>query len=99
MNKNLLLGPKDPAENIRRIGEVAKLFTMAGVITLTAVISPTGGADRERPPRALLGTGANSSRSIVEPRPIEVCEARDPKACTRKARAGQLKAYGNRTTP
>lgn len=89
LNKNLGFSAEDRAENIRRIGEVAKLFTNAGVIALTAFISPYR-ADR------------NAVRSLLEPgefieifvdTPIEICEARDPKGLYKKARAGQLKGF------
>jgi adenylylsulfate kinase len=89
LNKNLGFSAEDRAENIRRIGEVAKLFTNAGVITLTAFISPYR-ADRNAV-RALLGAG--EFVEVFMDTPIEICEARDPKGLYKKARAGQLKGF------
>ena len=71
------------------ICEVAKLFTSAGVITLTAFISPYR-ADRHAV-RALLGPG--EFIEIFMDTPLAVCEARDPKGLYKKARAGQIKAF------
>lgn len=89
LNKNLGFSAEDRAENIRRIGEVAKLFTNAGVIALTAFISPYR-ADRNAV-RALLGPG--EFIEIFMNTPIEICESRDPKGLYKKARAGQLKGF------
>ena len=89
LNKNLGFSAADRAENIRRIGEVGKLFASAGMITLTAFISPYL-ADRNAA-RALLGDG--EFIEIFVDTPIEVCEARDPKGLYKKARAGQLKGF------
>ena len=89
LNKNLGFSAEDRAENIRRIGEVAKLFTNAGVLALTAFISPYR-ADRNAV-RALLGPG--EFIEIFMDTPIEICEARDPKGLYKKARAGQLKGF------
>src|SRR5215831_7617971 len=89
LNKNLGFSAEDRAENIRRIGEVGKLFASAGVITLTAFISPYRG-DRNAA-RALLPEG--EFIEIFVNTPIEVCEARDPKGLYKKARAGQLKGF------
>jgi adenylylsulfate kinase len=89
LNKNLGFTAEDRAENIRRIGEVAKLFTHAGVIALTAFISPYR-ADRNAV-RALLGPG--EFVEVFMDTPIEICEARDPKGLYKKARAGQIKGF------
>src|SRR5260221_10948004 len=80
LNKNLGFSAEDRAENIRRIGEVAKLFNDAGVITLTAFISPYR-ADRNAA-RALLEPG--EFIEIFVDTPIQVCEARDPKGLYKK---------------
>jgi adenylylsulfate kinase len=80
---------QDREENIRRIGAVAKLFAEAGVIALTAFISPYR-RDRDLV-RASLGDG--DFVEIFVDAPIEVCEARDPKGLYKKARAGQLKGF------
>jgi adenylylsulfate kinase len=80
---------QDREENIRRIGTVAKLFCDAGVIAITAFISPYR-VDRDRV-RATLPQG--DFIEIFVDAPIEVCEARDPKGLYKKARAGQLKGF------
>ena len=86
---------KDRQENIRRVGEVAKLFVEAGVIVLTAFISPFR-VDRER------------VRNMVEKddfveiycnAPIEVCEIRDEKGLYKKARAGQISEFTGISAP
>src|SRR5579864_1669591 len=89
LNKNLGFSAEDRAENIRRIGEVAKLFASAGVVALTAFISPYR-ADRNAE-RALLEPG--EFIEIFVDTPLAVCEARDPKGLYKKARAGQLKGF------
>ncbi len=89
LNKNLGFSAEDRAENIRRIGEVAKLFTDAGVITLTSFISPYR-ADRDAV-RANLGDG--SFVEVFVDTPISVCEERDPKGLYKKARAGEIKGF------
>lgn len=80
---------QDREENIRRIGTVAKLFCDAGLIAITAFISPYR-VDRDRV-RAMLGP--NDFIEVFVDAPIEVCEARDPKGLYQKARAGQLKGF------
>jgi adenylylsulfate kinase len=80
---------QDREENIRRIGAVAKLFAEAGVIAITAFISPYR-ADRDRV-RASLKEG--DFVEIFVDAPLEVCEARDPKGLYKKARAGELKGF------
>src|SRR5208282_1129319 len=80
---------QDREENIRRIGAVSKLFAEAGIIAITAFISPYR-VDRDRV-RATLGGG--DFVEIFVDAPIEVCEARDPKGLYKKARAGELKGF------
>jgi len=80
---------QDREENIRRVGAVAKLFCDAGIIAITAFISPYR-VDRDRV-RATLAPG--DFVEILVDAPIEVCEARDPKGLYRKARAGELKGF------
>jgi len=80
---------QDREENIRRIGAVAKLFSEAGLIAITAFISPYR-ADRDRV-RASVPEG--DFIEIFVDAPLEVCEARDPKGLYQKARAGQLKGF------
>ncbi len=79
----------DRQENIRRIGAAAKLFCDAGVMAITAFISPYR-VDRDRV-RAMLEEG--DFVEILVDAPIEVCEARDPKGLYKKARAGKIKGF------
>jgi adenylylsulfate kinase len=95
LNRDLGFSPADREENIRRIGEVAKLFTQAGVINLTAFISPYR-SDRDRN-RALQETG-DFVEVYVNP-PLEVCEQRDPRGLYRKARAGEIKEFTGISAP
>jgi adenylylsulfate kinase len=80
---------QDREENIRRIGAVAKLFGEAGLVTLTAFISPYR-KDRDAV-RATMKDG--DFIEIFVDAPIEVCEARDPKGLYKKARAGEIKGF------
>jgi len=80
---------QDREENIRRIGAVAKLFSDAGVVAITAFISPYR-IDRDRV-RATLAQG--DFIEIFVDAPLEVCEKRDPKGLYKKARAGELKGF------
>ncbi|MEX0703026.1 MAG: adenylyl-sulfate kinase [Planctomycetales bacterium] len=89
LNKNLGFSAEDRAENIRRIGEVAKLFVDAGHLVLTAFISPYK-ADRDKV-RALLQPG--EFIEIYVNASIETCEQRDPKGLYKKARAGEIKGF------
>lgn len=79
---------EDREENIRRIGAVAKLFCEAGLITLTAFISPYR-RDRD----AVRATMPEDFIEIFVDAPLEVCEARDPKGLYKKARSGELKGF------
>jgi adenylylsulfate kinase len=88
LNKNLGFTQEDREENIRRIGEVSKLFADAGVITLVSFISPYL-KDREAV-RARCGGDFNEVYMKI---PISVCEQRDPKGLYKKARAGQIKGF------
>ena len=89
LNKNLGFSAEDRAENIRRIGEVAKLFVDAGTIALTAFISPYI-ADRDEA-RALMAEG--EFIEVYVNASLETCEARDPKGLYAKARAGEIKGF------
>ena len=89
LNKNLGFSPEDREENIRRIGEVAKLFVDAGVITTTAFISPYR-KDRDKA-REVLEDGRFIE--VFVDCPLEVCENRDPKGLYKKARAGEIKGF------
>jgi adenylylsulfate kinase len=91
LNKNLGFTAADREENIRRIGEVARLFADSNVLTLTSFISPY------RKDRDLVRTLHAESKlpffEIYVNTPIETCEQRDPKGLYKKARAGQLKGF------
>lgn len=87
--------PEDRAENIRRIGEMVKLFTEAGVITLTAFISPFH-ADRQRV-RALVGE--DDFIEIYCRCALEICEQRDVKGLYKRARAGEIKEFTGISSP
>ncbi|VAV85505.1 Adenylylsulfate kinase [hydrothermal vent metagenome] len=95
LNKNLGFSPEDRTENIRRIGEVAKLFTEANLITITAFISPYL-ADRDEA-RALLDDG--EFVEVYVKCPVEVCEERDVKGLYKKARAGVIKEFTGISAP
>jgi len=95
LNKNLGFSPADRTENIRRIGEVAKLFTDAGIIALTAFISPYR-ADRDQV-RALMQPG--DFVEVMVACPLEVCEQRDVKGLYQKARAGQIPEFTGISAP
>jgi adenylylsulfate kinase len=79
----------DREENIRRIGTVAQLFSQAGIIALTAFISPYR-IDRDRV-RNNLHSG--EFIEVFVDTPLEVCESRDPKGLYKKARAGEIKGF------
>jgi adenylylsulfate kinase len=95
LNKGLSFSDEDRVENIRRIGEVAKLFVGSGLIVLTAFISPF---QKER----------DSVRHLVEDNefievfidtPLEVCESRDPKGLYKKAREGEIANFTGISSP
>jgi adenylylsulfate kinase len=86
---------EDRTENIRRVGEVAKLFTEAGMITLTAFISPFR-ADRDRV-RALVPEG--DFFEIYCKADLAVCENRDVKGLYQKARTGEIKEFTGISSP
>ena len=91
LNKNLGFSAADREENIRRIGEVAKLFADGGIITMTSFISPYR-KDRDTV-RALHVEGKLPFIEVHISTPIGTCEQRDPKGLYKKARAGQLKNF------
>lgn len=95
LNKNLGFTPEDRNENIRRIGEVAKLFAYAGNLVLTAFISPYR-EDRDRI-RALLSPG--EFIEIFVDASLEKCEQRDPKGLYKNARAGNVPNFTGITAP
>jgi adenylylsulfate kinase len=89
LNKNLGFSPEDREENIRRIGEVAKLFVDAGLIVITSFISPYR-ADRDKV-RALLQPG--EFVEVFVDASVEVCAKRDPKGLYEKAMRGEIKNF------
>ena len=89
LNKGLGFTTEDRKENIRRIGEVAKLFVDAGAFVLTAFISPYR-EDREMV-RQLVSDG--EFIEVYVHAPLAVCEERDPKGLYKKARAGEIKHF------
>ena len=95
LNKDLGFSPEDRTENIRRIGEVAALFTDAGVINVTAFISPYR-ADRDRV-RATMKPG--DFVEVFIDCDIDECEKRDPKGLYKKARAGQIPEFTGISAP
>lgn len=95
LNANLGFSPEDRKENIRRIGEVAKLFCESNVLTLTAFISPYK-ADRDLA-RSLVPEGRFFE--ILCHAPLEVCEERDPKGLYKKARAGEIPEFTGISAP
>jgi len=95
LNRNLGFSPEDREENIRRIGEVAKLFRDAGIINMTAFISPYI-QDRR------LARGLGAPEDFIEvfvDCPVEVCEARDPKGMYKKAREGKIREFTGVSAP
>ncbi len=95
LNKNLGFSPEDRTENIRRIGEVAKLFTEANIITIAAFVSPYR-EDRDNV-RKLLDHGGFIE--IYVKCSLEVCEARDTKGLYKKARTGEVKDFTGISAP
>jgi len=91
LNKDLGFSDADRTENIRRIGEVAKLFADSGCITITAFISPYR-ADRDLA-RKLHEDAGLPFLEVVTEVPLEVAESRDPKGLYKKARAGEIKGF------
>ena len=95
LNKNLGFSPEDRTENIRRISEVAGLFTDCGIVNLTAFISPYI-SDR------LLARKLSGDDSFIEvfvDCTLEVCEQRDPKGAYKKAREGVIKEFTGISAP
>ncbi len=95
LNKNLGFAPADRTENIRRIGEVAKLFTDAGVIAMTSFISPYR-SDRDGV-RALMAPGDFVEVHVAAS--VETCESRDVKGLYQKARKGEIPEFTGISAP
>jgi adenylylsulfate kinase len=95
LNRDLGFSPEDRKENIRRFGEVAKLFTDAGVIVICALISPYR-QDRDLV-RAIVGSGDFIEVYVYAS--LQTCEARDPKGLYKKARAGEIRQFTGVSAP
>ncbi|MEO8151323.1 MAG: adenylyl-sulfate kinase [Bacteroidia bacterium] len=95
LNKNVDFSDEGRKENIRRIGEVSKLFVDAGLVVLTAFVSPFRN-DRQQV-RGLLPDG--EFIEIFVDTPIEVCEQRDVKGLYKKARAGEINDFTGISSP
>ena len=89
LNRDLGFSPEDRTENIRRIGAVARLFTQAGIVNLTAFISPYR-QDRDMN-REIQAEG--DFIEVFVNSPLAVCEERDPKGLYARARAGEIKNF------
>jgi len=97
INKNLGFSAEDRTENIRRIGEVAKLFVDAGVIVLSSFVSPYR-ADRDAV-RTLHDAGGMDFIEVYIDVPLAEAEKRDPKGLYKKARAGEIKNFTGISDP
>lgn len=95
LNKGLTFSDEDRVENIRRIGEVAKLFVDSGIIVLTAFISPFI-SDRQQV-RELVKE--SEFIEVFVDTPLEVCESRDPKGLYKKARKGEIPNFTGIDSP
>jgi adenylylsulfate kinase len=95
LNKNLGFNPADRTENIRRIGEVAKLFTDAGVIAMTSFISPYR-SDRDGV-RSLFAAG--DFVEVYVSASVETCESRDVKGLYQRARRGEIPEFTGISAP
>jgi len=95
LNRGLGFSEEDRIENLRRIGEVSKLFVDAGMIVLTAFISPFR-SERQRV-RDLVKEG--EFIEVFVDTPLEVCESRDPKGLYQKARAGEIPDFTGISSP
>ncbi|QYJ74649.1 adenylyl-sulfate kinase [Shewanella sp. FJAT-52076] len=93
--KDLGFSLEDRRENIRRVGEVAKLMLDAGLLVLSAFVSPQR-AERDLV-RALVGEGEFIEVHVATP--LDVCESRDPKGLYQKARAGEIKDFTGISSP
>jgi len=95
LNGNLGFSAEDRTENIRRIGEVGKLFVDGGFLTLASFVSPYS-ADRDAV-RELMGEG--DFVEIFIDTPVEICEERDPKGLYKKARTGEIANFSGISDP
>ena len=97
LNKNVGFSPEDREENIRRLGEVAKLFADAGVVTFTSFISPYR-KDRNQARKIHEEAGLPFVEVFVKAS-VEVCEKRDPKGLYAKAREGKIPEFTGISAP
>ena len=95
LNKDLGFDPEGRRENIRRIGEVSKLFVDAGIVVITAFISPY--CEDRQLARHLVERG--EFVEIYAKCPLDICEKRDPKGLYKKARAGKINEFTGITAP
>ena len=95
LNRDLGFSPQDRSENIRRVAEVARLLNEAGMIVITAFISPYR-EDREQAKKIL---GEDRFVEVFLDAPIEICEKRDPKGLYEKARAGLIPEFTGVNAP
>ena len=91
LNSDLGFSAADRAENVRRVGEVARLFADAGIVAVVSLVSPYR-ADRDQVRAQHEAAGLRFVEVFVDT-PLEVCEARDPKGMYAKARAGQITGF------
>jgi bifunctional enzyme CysN/CysC len=91
LNADLGFSAEDRAENVRRVGHVARLMADAGIVVLVPLISPYR-ADRDQV-RALHAEAGLPFHEVFVDTPIELCEQRDPKGLYAKARAGELTGF------
>lgn len=95
----LSFGAEDRTENIRRIAAVGQLFVDAGLITLTAFVSPYR-RDRESARKQIVASGTRQDFvEVFVDTPLEICEARDPKGLYKKARKGEIKNFTGISDP
>jgi len=95
LNNNLGFTPEGRKENIRRIGEVSKLFVDAGIVVLTAFISPF--IEDRATVRKLVGEG--EFIEVFVNCPLEICESRDVKGLYKKARSGEIADFTGISSP
>jgi adenylylsulfate kinase len=95
LNKNLGFTPEDRHENLRRIGELSKLFVDAGIVTITAFISPY--RDDRQMVRSLIGP--KEFIEVYLKCSVDVCETRDPKGLYQKAKRGEIPNFTGVTAP
>ncbi len=94
----LSFAPEDRQENIRRIGCVAELFASAGIVTLSAFVSPYR-ADRDAVRKLVTKNGLADFIEVFVDAPLEVCEQRDPKGLYQQAREGKIKEFTGISAP